>query len=562
MGNLSNARLLSEESIAIFKDLNLPNASANVLVTLSDIYRHQGLYSKAVLAIEECITIAKKSNSRTRLAHALNSLASIQMEMSLYAQAKENLKKSLDIWLNRYNYLEQSKVLTNMAVLSMYVGDYPMAKEQNLRSLFLKDSLGLQNRMTVNYNNLGIIFKKEGKLAKAREYYELDESLKKQIGDSIGIIGSLNNLGNLLYEQGEIETALSKYLEGIVYAKDRNNHVHLLELYKGAADSYLSLGNLNKGIEYNELYLKIRDSIDTNYKEFINTSISLNEERSKALILARDNELVIQKNKRKNWIIFSLTITLFLFSLLMYSFVKSNSLKHKNTKMKSVVDDLLKDQEIKAMTAMINGQEDERKRIAQDLHDRLGGLLSMVKLHFKGVEENLEKFKEQNKSQYELANKLLDEACEEVRKVAHDMASGILNRFGLIKALTSLSSSVNGAGQLKLEIINFGFGTERLDYKVEINIYRIIQELLSNTLKHSGASEMTIQLVKSEKSLNIVVEDNGSGFIVDSVQATQGMGLRNINNRVIQLNGAMNIDSGKGGGTTITIDIPIINKEK
>ena len=206
---------------------------------------------------------------------------------------------------------------------------------------------------------------------------------------------------------------------------------------------------------------------------------------------------------------------------------------------------------------MLKGQEMERKRIAQDLHDRLGSMLSMVKIHFNSVEENISAIQEQNNIQYEKAHSLLDEACEEVRKIAHDMVSGVLHKFGLLPALHSLQTSINETGQLKLSVLDFGFHQDRLEYEIEINVYRIIQELLGNVLKHAQASEMTIQLIKKENNLHVQVEDDGIGFNAENISSFGGMGLKNIGARVNSLNGELNIDSGKGSGTIVIIDIPL-----
>ena len=201
---------------------------------------------------------------------------------------------------------------------------------------------------------------------------------------------------------------------------------------------------------------------------------------------------------------------------------------------------------------MLEVQESERKRIASDLHDRLGSMLSTVKLYFGSVEEQIEKMKEQNKEHYNKANLLLDEACEEVRKISHDLISGELLKFGLLPALTQLCKTIEGANKLKINLLFFGMDN-RLDNSVEIPVYRIIQELINNILKHSKATDVTIQLNKTENNLNVVVEDNGIGFDIASVK--NGMGLKNIETRVNKFNGKLYVDSGKDKGTTTIIDI-------
>ena len=221
------------------------------------------------------------------------------------------------------------------------------------------------------------------------------------------------------------------------------------------------------------------------------------------------------------------------------------------------VEELLKNQELKSINAMIEGQEGERQRIARDLHDRLGSILSMVKVHFKSVEDHIEELKTSNKSQYEKANQLLDDACDEVRKISHNIASGVLTKFGLVPALEDLKGTLEESKKVKVEFIAHGL-YDRLDNDVEIAIYRIIQELVSNILKHAEAENITIQIINREKDLHISVEDDGKGFDA-SKKEREGMGLKNVSTRVDSLDGELYIDSMIDKGTSVSISIP--NKE-
>ncbi len=229
-----------------------------------------------------------------------------------------------------------------------------------------------------------------------------------------------------------------------------------------------------------------------------------------------------------------------------------------NTKFKvenQKVIDLLKKQELKFIDARLKGQEKERQRIARDLHDRLGSMLSMVKIHYKSVEDNINSLKTQSQEQYAKANELLDAACVEVRKIAHNMSSGVLSKFGLIPALEDLVTAIKESNQIDVSLITHGI-EGRLKNDLEIIIYRIIQELVNNILKHSKSTEFIIQLVLSAETLNIVVEDNGKGFDVKNLDELSGMGLKNVASRVNSVNGQLNIDSSFENGTTISIDIP------
>lgn len=220
--------------------------------------------------------------------------------------------------------------------------------------------------------------------------------------------------------------------------------------------------------------------------------------------------------------------------------------------------ELLKKQELKSIKAMIDGQEKERKRIAQDLHDRLGSMLSMVKLHYKSVEDSLDKLKQENKNQYEKASMLLDEACDAVREIAHEMISGVLTKFGLTAALEELKETIESSNTLEVELITYGLD-DRLENKMEMEVYGIIQELIHNVIKHAKAKELSIQLLKKEEKLQVIVEDDGIGFDIFNTDQNDGMGLKSVYSRVDDLFGEIAIDSGKGKGTTITIQIPLEN---
>ena len=222
---------------------------------------------------------------------------------------------------------------------------------------------------------------------------------------------------------------------------------------------------------------------------------------------------------------------------------------------KQRIADLEQKNKLLALNSMIEGQESERLRIAQDLHDGLGGLLTTVKAHFNAIEREIANIKEINI--YEKTNQLIDEACVEVRRIAHDMVPYSLKMNGLEGVLSDIRQTVLGKGiQCDIDIHNVN--EEVLGEQKVVMIYRIIQEVVNNALKHSGASHMLIQLVGHEYGLNVMVEDNGKGFDVNQLLQGKGLGLKSIESRVKYLEGNMNIDSTPNQGTTINIEIPML----
>lgn len=220
------------------------------------------------------------------------------------------------------------------------------------------------------------------------------------------------------------------------------------------------------------------------------------------------------------------------------------------------LQEIIKEQELKALDAMLEGEENERKRLALELHDTLGSILSATKYAFKSMENSLEKLLTENKGHYQKINGMLDEALENVRRISHDMASGILVEKGIVGALQQLCNTLQTSGNIQISLNTHGF-EQKIDYTSEVNLYRIIQEILTNVIKHSQATQVNIQLVKSKKNINLVVDDDGKGFDPNDLASRKGIGLSNIDKRVKKLGGKWNIDSGKGMGTTIVIDVPI-----
>ena len=217
----------------------------------------------------------------------------------------------------------------------------------------------------------------------------------------------------------------------------------------------------------------------------------------------------------------------------------------------SQIASLLSTQELKSINAMVEGQEDERKRIAEDLHDRVGSILSTVKLYFNSLNTKIDTFQGENNQQFEKANTLLDEAVDEIRRISHNLISSILMKFGLGPALKDLCETVEGAQQIKVDLQMHGID-QRLNNQLEISLYRIIQELISNILKHAKATEITISITHQNGNLNILVEDNGKGF--DTSVIPNGIGLKNIKSRILKLNGQINIDSVTDRGTIVNLN--------
>jgi signal transduction histidine kinase len=182
-------------------------------------------------------------------------------------------------------------------------------------------------------------------------------------------------------------------------------------------------------------------------------------------------------------------------------------------------------------------------------------MLATLKLNFENLKLRKNETSEDNKL-YDKTDELIDEAYQKVRRLAHAKNAGVFANESLIPAIKKLANKISIPGKLQIEVIPFGF-SDRLDNTLEFTIFRSIQELATNIIKHSKATEATIHLTNHVDNINIIIEDNGVGMGTGAAAFADGMGLDNIRKKVEQLDGNFTIDSTKGRGTTIIIDLPL-----
>jgi signal transduction histidine kinase len=204
---------------------------------------------------------------------------------------------------------------------------------------------------------------------------------------------------------------------------------------------------------------------------------------------------------------------------------------------------------------MLKGQEEERSRIAKDLHDGLGGLLSGTKLSFMNVRETLSLSSEHVKH-FDRSLSMLDNTIGDLRKVAQNLMPEALVKFGLQEALRDFCDTVQSSSGIQLLYQHFG-ERRKLDNTAKVFVYRIVQELINNVVKHAEATQVIVQLTTRMNKIEITVEDNGQGFDTSILDHTGGAGMANIKYRVQYLHGTTDIVSSPGNGTSVNIEVKV-----
>lgn len=213
------------------------------------------------------------------------------------------------------------------------------------------------------------------------------------------------------------------------------------------------------------------------------------------------------------------------------------------------------EKQLLAMNYIIQGQEAERSRMAKDLHDGLGGMLSGIKLNLSSMKGNMI-IQETDALLFTKSITQLDNAIAEMRRVAHNMMPEALLKFGLGEAIQDYCDGINESNAVKMKYTQLGL-QQPLEKSTEVILYRIVQELCNNAIKHAEAKNIFIQLTKHERGITLTVEDDGKGFNTTLLSNIKGAGLQNVQSRVDYLKGSLEIQSSPGNGSSFTIEIPV-----
>lgn len=215
-----------------------------------------------------------------------------------------------------------------------------------------------------------------------------------------------------------------------------------------------------------------------------------------------------------------------------------------------------KEMEASSLRANIQGQENERSRLAKEIHDGIGPLLSTLKLYLESLGPDIMKCSDETQHRYESMSKLLNMLTRETRNISRALMPIAVEEFGLVAALEDMIDKVSESAKLTVHFYNSGLIT-RLNHENELGLYRIVQELLNNTIKYAKAHSVNIQLIRHSESIVLTYEDDGKGFNFDGVFPSGGYGLRDIQGRVKSLGGSFTFDATSGRGVVATVEIPV-----
>ena len=443
-------------------------------------------------------------------------------------------------------------------IAAYYLSQNELEKAEHLYDTIISidtDAINLEPTM-YSYEGLGNIAMKKLRFDNAIVYYKLAlrYAFEKQM--AINIENFYTRLGSAFLADQQLDSAHHFLTLAIARSTTSKNYSNLNGAYNFLSILQRQQHNYQAALRSFQLHKSYHDSLLSIEKiKAVNNLEILYRTRQKENEILRLQQAEQEKdfNIKKQNIYIGIGIGM-VATLTIILILLSRNHRNKQYLQEEKVRQMERQQQVLSLQAMIQGQENERTRVARDLHDGLGGLFSTVKMYFSTLEHEHATLK--TNDLFKKSYSLVDNASVEIRRIAHNMMPEVLMKMGLANAVKDLCDHVSAGRLLVITLETHGMH-DRLSTEMEIMLYRIIQELVNNIIKHADATQAIIQFVKDDNRFSVVVEDNGKGFNLHEPDEKVHSGLTAIRNRVNYLNGKLTIDSQPGIGTTVMMDFQI-----
>ena len=530
-GEYATAIEKSQEGQHLIDEYQLQDKQAKLFMWIGNVYRYMGFSSKALEYLYKASELSPPKGIEKEILYYTGlvqySLGEIKKSRQLAHQCITTRAKKNNLIADVNSYILLSNTYSNPDSVAFFLDKAYQITADNPDLLYNK---------VVILNNQALLYDMVGKKKARNQKFIEAIQIARQNNFASFLPELYNNYSYALMEEGKFKEAKSLLDTSLIIAsqnKALDIEASLLDTY---SDLFKDMGNYGKSLEYLRKSIHKRAAYRKQQQAQTSLFLSAVFESQK-----KEKELLMQEAKLNRFKLY-LLITAVLILLLM---VIALYFRQKTYKDKVRMETLEREKTLEVADAIIKGQDEERKRLAMDLHDGLGARLGALKLKVDTVLFN-------NPNYYDLTS-AIDDIARNVRELSHRMLPSRLSEIGLIQSLKNLTRSVNASSTMKVE---FETNVEHnLDDKIQVHLYYLIYELINNAIKHSHGKTLFIQLFISDESLTLSAEDDGVGF--DTSAKGEGHGLANIRQRVEYLNGKLLIESEEGRGSEFMIEIPM-----
>ena len=493
--------------------------------------------------------------------HHKAGLAAIHNEMAVFYNKQQELDKALSCLDTSEKLAREINDLTALGTSLGHRGAFlsirgritearPYYEEVYKIRQQTRDSVGLGYVLC----DLAEIASHDGDLAKALNYLNQSTVIREKIGDWQGVAINSVNTGEHYFNASQFRYAATWFEKGLKQSLQIGYDDLSRYTYDYLARTYKAMGDFKKAFELQEQSIVYKDSMfnkdKTRVIEEMQAKYESGKKEQQIQLLNGENELKEATIERNYFLIAGLAALLLLVILSFYVW------RSRNQQQQQAV---LQEQKVRLreaqMNAVIDSQEKERKRFASDLHDGMGQLISSLQLSINAIRQN--RSTEVRDQLFENSEQILTDIHREIRNIAFNLMPPVLIKEGLIPGLNELIRRINQSDVIKITLSNHGING-RFSEVGEISLYRVIQEFLSNIVKHSKATQVTIGFTGHDDEIVVTIEDDGIGYSLQKFQNNEGNGWRNINSRLNLIRAEIDFDVVEGRkNNTIMISVPI-----
>jgi signal transduction histidine kinase len=560
---------LNLQSIDLAKEINNPKLLTAAYCNTGGSYYGLRLYDKCIDYFLKATTLAESRHDTVGLITLYSNLT------ALYSELQQESSKAYSYGLKSLTYGRLKKDTMNIiSALQNTSGILTDMKKYDSALVLLHQAYELSAIVNNKYGQMSALVNTDNIYSKLRRYDLLKDDAEKilvlatELEEPEGQINAYYYFGKYYFEQKNFALSKENLIKAIQLSKENELRSMLSKSYALLSDIELGLGNL-KAYHRNAFLadsvgdIISSDKIQRNIQDF-EAKYSLDKKQREIDLLNSEKEIEQLQLRQRTFLSWSLAVGMLVILLIGFLYYRTAQQKKKllktETELKQQkINELETEKQLLATQFILQGQEEERKRLARDLHDGLGSILSGARFSFNNMKQNLT-ITPENAAAFERSVALLDQSIKELRRVAHNMMPEALMKFGLDTALRDFCTQVAHDHALQLNYQSFDMDDESIPQAKAPAVYRIVQELVNNILKHADAKNALVQLIKKGNALSITVEDDGKGFDMDFLRNSKGIGYLSLQNRVAYLEGKMDVESIAGKGTSVNIEIPNIGQ--
>ncbi|MBL7852669.1 MAG: sensor histidine kinase, partial [Cyclobacteriaceae bacterium] len=557
-GNYSEALAYEQKALAIRRELGDDSKTANTLNTLGIIHDEKGDYQQALEYYFDARKIYERLGDEGKIAMVLTNIGIVFRAQNDWPQAAEYYAHAMRLYTKLNNRFGMAACHSNLGALYLNMGKYDSAILYSLKAAREFEEQKIWQFLPTSLSNAASAYYRRGEWKKATEYFEKARAYHARYENKKELSFTLSQLARAENQLGDRAKALDHADESLRIAEDIMAWEQIMQAREALSEVKAGMKDYRAAFQEQKLFMAAKDTLfrKEKAKQLMELQTQYDTEVKDRRIsdLDKDNQLKAATIERNYFLMGGLLALLMLGIALFYVW----KMRHARLQ-----EQVLSEQKIRLreaqITAVIESQEKERKRFASDLHDGMGQLMAALQLNIQSL-RNAGGQPDKRDVFFEGSEQLIREMHAEIRNIAFNLMPMVLVKEGLLPAVKELARKINKSGKIAVTVSAFDL-PERFDEVVEVSVYRIIQELLSNIIKHASATEVSVSFTGYDDEVILTLGDNGIGYDLEKFMVSEGNGWRNIHSRLQLIRATIEFDVVKGRqNNTVVITLPKISR--